>query len=230
MTTTIKHVTLKSLGKNKDIDPSKGTVVNPFTQEEYNSLNQTGEWTGGYVEAMGYVEMSIETDAYSSFYCWPDMPISLFIELCKQYLTKDAVFNDICYAFSLTQLVKDYFHRYWYAEGDKTLTSDEFNAIISAIGNLSPTGTSNVTINNKVYQCRQYNLSGNSTYKYIFGSTCFVYYYNNTPVGFKDDYDFNPLSDWTIRGIKGELYTRAMDILGPFYGAQNYHIRYGIYN
>ena len=27
MTTTIKHVTLKSLGKNKDIDPSKGTVT-----------------------------------------------------------------------------------------------------------------------------------------------------------------------------------------------------------
>ena len=55
MTTTIKHVTLKSLGKNKDIDPSKGTVVNPFTQEEYNSLCNTGEWPGGYVEAMGYV-------------------------------------------------------------------------------------------------------------------------------------------------------------------------------
>ena len=55
MTTTIKKVTLKSLGKNKDIDPSKGTVVNPFTQEEYDSQCHTGEWTGGYVEAMGYV-------------------------------------------------------------------------------------------------------------------------------------------------------------------------------
>ena len=55
MTTTIKHVTLKSLGKNKDIDPSKGTVSNPFTQEEYQTLHQTGTWSGGYVEAMGYV-------------------------------------------------------------------------------------------------------------------------------------------------------------------------------
>lgn len=55
MTTTIKHVTLKSLSKNKDIDPSKGTVVNPFTQEEYNSLCNTGTWPGGYVEAMGYI-------------------------------------------------------------------------------------------------------------------------------------------------------------------------------
>ena len=55
MTTTIRHVTLKSLGKNKDINPMKGTVTNPFTQEEYNNLNQTGEWPGGYVEAMGYV-------------------------------------------------------------------------------------------------------------------------------------------------------------------------------
>ena len=55
MATTIKKVTLKSLSKNKDIDPSKGTVVNPFTQEEYNSLCNTGEWLGGYVEAMGYI-------------------------------------------------------------------------------------------------------------------------------------------------------------------------------
>ena len=38
MATTIKKVTLKSLGKNRDIDPMKGTVVNPFTQEEYNNL------------------------------------------------------------------------------------------------------------------------------------------------------------------------------------------------
>jgi len=55
MATTIKKVTLKSLGKNKDIDPMKGTVTNPFTQAEYNNLNQTGEWLGGYVEAMGYI-------------------------------------------------------------------------------------------------------------------------------------------------------------------------------
>ena len=55
MATTIRHVTLKSLGKNKDIDPMKGAVVNPFTQAEYDSLCNTGEWTGGYVEAMGYV-------------------------------------------------------------------------------------------------------------------------------------------------------------------------------
>jgi len=43
MTTTIRHVTLKSLGKNKDIDPSKGTVTNPFTQEEY--IFGTAEFT-----------------------------------------------------------------------------------------------------------------------------------------------------------------------------------------
>ena len=55
MATTIRHVTLKSLGKNKDIDPSKGTVTNPFTQEEYNSLCHTGEWPGGYVEGNGYI-------------------------------------------------------------------------------------------------------------------------------------------------------------------------------
>lgn len=34
---------------------SKGAVSTPFTQQEYNQLTQAGEWTGGYVEAMGYV-------------------------------------------------------------------------------------------------------------------------------------------------------------------------------
>ena len=56
MTTTIKKVTLKSLkGGNTHVDFSKGTVSNPFTQEEYQTLRQTGTWPGGYVEAMGYV-------------------------------------------------------------------------------------------------------------------------------------------------------------------------------
>lgn len=55
MATTIRHVTLKPLGKNRDIDPMKGTVVNSFTQQEYDSLCHTSEWLGGYVEAMGYV-------------------------------------------------------------------------------------------------------------------------------------------------------------------------------
>ena len=56
MTTKIKKVTLKSLkGENTQVDPTKGTVTNPFTQEEYNSLCNTGEWPGGYVETMGYV-------------------------------------------------------------------------------------------------------------------------------------------------------------------------------
>jgi len=209
---------------------SKGAVSTPFTQEEYNNLNQTGEWTGGYVEGEGYLAMSSEFDSNLSFYWWPTIPVWLFVEMCKHFLNKNAIFNDICYVFNLSQIVKDYFHRYWYAEGDKILTKDEFDEIVGATKNLKPANESLVTINEKEYVCKQYNLSGNSTYKYVFGSTCYVFYDDTTPVGFKDDYDFNPLNNWDIRGIKGELYTRAMDKLGPFYGAQNYHIRYGIYN
>ena len=79
MTTTIKHVTLKSLGKNKDIDPSKGTVTNPFTQEEYNSLNQTGEWPGGYVEAMGYVAPPMMDGMGDGSGCGSEPVIHLYI-------------------------------------------------------------------------------------------------------------------------------------------------------
>ena len=46
MATTIKKVTLKSPGKNKDIDPSKGTVTNPFTSFRSASswLNPSSLW------------------------------------------------------------------------------------------------------------------------------------------------------------------------------------------
>ena len=55
MATTIKKVTLKSLRDNTPIDPTKGTVTNPYTQDEYYSESQAGTWQGGYVEAMGYI-------------------------------------------------------------------------------------------------------------------------------------------------------------------------------
>ena len=230
----VKIIKSYKLGTAQDAQvtakPSKGTVSTPFTQQEYNQLTQAGEWTGGYVKGEGYLAMSTEIDSYSSFYLWPTIPDWLFIEMCKHFLNKNAIFKDICNVFNLSQIVEEYFHRYWYAEGNKTLSQDEFNAIISAIGNSSPTSQKSVTIDNKEYVCKQYNLSGNSTYKYVFGSTCYVFYYNNTPVGFKDDYDFNPLADWTVRGWEGELYTRAMNILGSFYGAADYSIYYGIHD
>ena len=228
MTTTIRHVTLKSLGKNKDIDPSKGTVTNPFTQEEYNNLNQTGEWTGGYVKGEGYLAMSSEIDSNIPFYWWPTIPVWLFVEMCKQ-LSKGNMYELICNTMNFSQIESDYFHRYWYAEGDKILTNDEFDAIISATDNLESPDPSSVTINKKKYVYKQYDLSNDSTYGGALG-TCTIFYDGTTPVGFKDDYDFDP-KPWGVRESEfGELLTRAMNELGPFYGAQNYHIRYGIYN
>ena len=230
MTKILKKVQLSTeQSARKSANTSKGTVTNPFTKQEYRAMVQEQNWVGGYVEGEGYITSSPETVVYYPFYMWPSMPIVFFIEMCKLFLNKNAVYNDICYVFGLSQIEKDYFHRYWYAEGDKTLTKNEFDAIISAIGNALPTSTINVTIDEKVYVRKQYNLSGNSTYKYVFGSTCYVFYSNNESVGFRDDYDFNPLDNWEARGTKGELYTRAMHILGPFYGAKDYSIYYGIH-
>ncbi len=47
--------------------------------------------------------------------------------------------------------------------------------------------------------------------------------------------EYNQLTqagEWTGGYVKGEgeLYTRAMNILGPFYGAADYSIYYGIHD
>jgi len=136
MTATIKHVTLKSLGKNKDIDPMKGTVTNPFTQAEYNNLNQTGEWTGGYVEAMGYVApteydglITILGDWFSDFLG--------FISDCWDFF--GSIFDDITNS-PFVQAVDNYS-----SGGEKTIAFDA-NAIglnHLRISMLNPTKTPN---------------------------------------------------------------------------------------
>lgn len=211
----------------------KGTPENPYTQLEMQQLQTQGTWNGGYVEGEGYITSTPEIAISYPFYFWPTMPVTYFIEMCKLLYSKDDMYEYICSNAPFSSISEAYFHRYWYAQGNKVLSSSEFNDIIGSIGNSTSANTSTVRINDKIYVKKTYNLEGNSTYRYVFGSTCYVYYDDNTPVGFKDDYDFNPLP-FTFgdngRRIFNELLTRAMNILGPYYGAESYSIRYGVFD
>lgn len=39
---------------------TKGTINNPYSQEEFNSMVSAGNWQGGYVEGMGYVTPTVD--------------------------------------------------------------------------------------------------------------------------------------------------------------------------
>ena len=56
MTKILKKVQLSTEQSTpKSADPTKGTPIKPFTQEEMTQLQKEGMWDGGYVEGMGYV-------------------------------------------------------------------------------------------------------------------------------------------------------------------------------
>ena len=56
MTKILKKVQLSTEQSTpKSADPTKGTQINPFTQEEMTTLQEEGTWNGGYVEGLGYI-------------------------------------------------------------------------------------------------------------------------------------------------------------------------------
>ena len=54
-------------GSNIQTDPTKGTAVNPYTQEEHDAF-ASGTWPGGYVEGIGYVVPDRQATALESSY------------------------------------------------------------------------------------------------------------------------------------------------------------------
>ena len=52
------------------VDPTKGTITNPFTQVEMATLQEECTWNGGFVAGMGYIvpTMMAMYDSYSSNY------------------------------------------------------------------------------------------------------------------------------------------------------------------
>lgn len=64
--------------QSKDSGAAKGTSTNPYTQEEFNSMLNSGTWKGGYVDGMGYVlpEVNVKGSSgsfyFSFFDSWSD--------------------------------------------------------------------------------------------------------------------------------------------------------------
>jgi len=229
MVKILKKVQLSTEQSNPmSANTSKGTVTNPFTKQEYRAMVQEQNWVGGYVEGEGYITSSPETVIYYPFYIWAGMSVATFVALCIYLLDKENMFEFICAHFPFSPISKDYFERYWYAKGDKELKDPEFSNIINTIGKSTPSSTGSVEINNKTYVYKIYNFESDYTYRFALGSTFYIFYDNNIPVGCFDKYDFNSC-EWGKRKFINELLTRAMDQLGSFYEAQNYNIYYGVY-
>jgi hypothetical protein len=229
MTKILKKVQLSTEQSTpKSADPTKGTVTNPFTQVEMATLQEEGTWNGGYVEGQGYITSTPETVIYYPFYIWAGMSVAAFVALCIYLLDKENMYEFICEHFPFSPISKDYFERYWYAKGDKVLNDPEFSNIINTIGDSTPSSTGSVEIKNKTYVYKIYNFESDYTYRFALGSTFYIFYDNNIPVGCFDRYDFNSC-EWGKRKFINELLTRAMNQLGSFYEAQNYKIYYGVY-
>ena len=64
----INHIELTGLeASQQQTDPTKGTVTNPYTQEEHDAF-ASGTWPGGYVEGVGYVVPDRQVTALESSY------------------------------------------------------------------------------------------------------------------------------------------------------------------
>ncbi|MBQ9176406.1 MAG: hypothetical protein IJ139_06015 [Bacteroidaceae bacterium] len=207
MTATIKHVTLKSLGKNKDIDPSKGTVTNPFTQEEYNSLCNTGEWTGGYVEGTGYVMIS---DIYN------------MSELSG--MSEDISGELENFLKSLTAFAADCFLHYINEKGDMELPDEQWTKIQKIVGSIDPSKNTKYIKKegNKTYYVMSYSFY-KTEFENALGTATLTFNSNGTLIGLYDLYDFN------LVGAKRKLSSHALTFLGGLFSGKSYHITKGKY-
>jgi hypothetical protein len=79
---TLREADIESMGKElqvlrrieeKSIVGGAGSADDPYSQEEYESMLESGTWTqGAYVEGMGYVLGTVEvTGSSSSYYYYP---------------------------------------------------------------------------------------------------------------------------------------------------------------
>ena len=229
MTKLIKKVQLNTEQNDslQSAGSTKGIVTNPFTEEEYEKMLQVQNWNGGYVDGKGFMPAS-SVKIYFPYYLSPNMSVEVFVALCRTIFDKDNMFTFICNAMHFSNKEEEFFHRYWYAEGNKELSSSEFDAIKSAVENLAPKSTQSVTIDNKTYVIKKYSLASHAIYGRALG-TFSMYYEGSNAVGFKDIYDFNALQ-WGERELEAELLTRAMSVLGSLYGAADYSITFGIHN
>ena len=126
---------------------------------------------------------------------------------------------------------RDMFDNYIQGKGDYELSPDRFQDIVNAANAMPPPKLKDVVGPNGEYlQRRIYNFSDSPDYEKSLGSARLFYDRSGQPVGFYDNYNFDPAKN--KRSTPHELETRAMygvHALGWTPSAKPFQIRYGVY-
>lgn len=128
---------------------------------------------------------------------------------------------------------RDLFDNYWQGGGQAVqLSGPRFKDLADYAGTLKPFSDSVSQVtgpNGEALQKRVYSFYGSPDYKRSLGSSTLFYDQAGKPVGFYDNYNFDPAPFDLKRSWLPELETRAMSILGPMHGARGFPIYYGEY-
>lgn len=137
--------------------------------------------------------------------------------------------GDAMRAFLRPGFTRDMFDNYWQGDGQGVqLSGPRFKDIADYAATLKPEKISHVTgPNGEPLEARLYSLYGSPDYSRSLGSSTLYYDQTGKPVGFYDNYNFDP-STGKRTGL-AELETRVMHQLGPQQGARDFPIYYGEY-
>lgn len=129
-----------------------------------------------------------------------------------------------------TEFGKAMFDNYWFSHGNVTLSAARFNDIVSHAGRVQSSYP--VTLSNGQAGVAQVHsfYGNNNPYSLSLGSAT-IYYQNEMPVGFSDNYNFNwrrYLFNSGRRSFGAELKTRMVGTAGFLRGATSFDIIYGI--
>lgn len=127
---------------------------------------------------------------------------------------------------------RDMFDNYILGKGDYQLSPGRFQDIVDTTARLRqpPSNPVYVTgLNGEPLQRVTYNFSSAPDYARSLGSASLFYDGAGNPVGFYDDYNFDPAVD--KRKLWPEIETRAVHAVHPFLPATTrpFQIRYGLY-
>lgn len=133
----------------------------------------------------------------------------------EEYITNKAMLDYLISSYLDSEFEKKCFDQYWYAQGDITITDDDWSKIKIYAEQKHTPGTVVETI----------SFYDNPDFDYALGSAT-VYFDGDKAVGLSDTYDFNPLPEGE-RSEEAETITRVVNNLGKIYGAKKYEITYG---
>ena len=126
---------------------------------------------------------------------------------------------------------RDLFDNYWQGSGQPVQLSDaRFRNIADYASTLQPMKVTHVSgPNGQALEAHLYDLYGSPDYARSLGRSTLFYDEAGKPVGFYDNYDFDPAPFGQKRKFLPEMETRAMNVLGSMHGAQDFPIYYGKY-